>query len=273
LNKTANTYNKELQPSKKDLVSQIQKSKAGEAFKTIGAKIRDEVDDAGKPLYVGTYQTMNDKAKNTISSKGQELLNVLKKYDKTVKINKNEIAGNIIDQLSDSMGTLKPSEIKIVQNELKRIAEKEVTPTQALKYKRRIDWKTNHQASYIVARKNKWLEKCCLHMENKITKWTFEKCLDIALSFKKRGHWNIKHPNSAQAAIRNGWYEKICTYLPLAKETHVLNIQKKTIHKLKELKAKANICRAIKYNQTAGGYHWAYCDENGNVLPTKGNNK
>lgn len=141
LNKTANTYNKELQPSKRDLINQIQNSKAGEAFKTIGSRIRDEVDDAGKPLYVGTYTTIMDKAKNNISQKGQQLLKVLGQYDDTVKINKNEIAGDIVNQLTDAMGTLKPSELKVVQTELKRIGEKEINPTQALAYKRLYDSK------------------------------------------------------------------------------------------------------------------------------------
>jgi len=141
LNKTANTYNKELQPGKKELISQIENSKAGEAFKTIGTQIRDEVDDAGRPLYTGTYTTIMDKAKNNLSQKGKQLLTTLAKYDDTVKINKNEIAGDIVNQLSDSMGTLKPSELKIVQGEIKRIAEKEINPTQALGYKRLIDSK------------------------------------------------------------------------------------------------------------------------------------
>lgn len=141
LNKTANTYNKELQPKASEITQQIEKTPAGEAFKTIGSKIRDEVGSNGKPLYVGTYQTMNDTAKNTIKTKGDELLNLLKPYDSTVKINRNEVAGDIITQLQDAMGTLKKSEIKVVENEVKRIAEKEINPTQALAYKRLYDSK------------------------------------------------------------------------------------------------------------------------------------
>lgn len=141
LNKTANTYTKELQPSKKDLLRQIQNSKAGEAFKTIGSKIRDEVDDAGKPLYIGTYQTINDTSKNTITKKGKELLDVLKKYDNTVKINKNEIAGDIVAEMQDRMGRLSPTELKVLKNELGRITEKEISPTKALEYKRLFDSK------------------------------------------------------------------------------------------------------------------------------------
>jgi hypothetical protein len=140
-NKTSNTYLKELQPKMSEVSSDFEKTPAGQAFKSIGTEIRDAVDDTGKPLYVGTYQTIADKAKITLKQKGQRLLNVLGKYDDTVKINKNEVAGDIVSEMQDRMGRLSKSELKTIVNEVNRVTENEITPTQALEYKRLYDSK------------------------------------------------------------------------------------------------------------------------------------
>jgi hypothetical protein len=139
-NKTANTYLKELQPPKKEVANQIERTPVGKAFKTIGAQIRDEVDEAGKPLYTGTYQTILDKAKTNLAAKGKALTETLARYDDAV-INKNEIAGDIVGEMQDRMGRLKPSELKIITQEINRITEGQITPTQALEYKRLFDSK------------------------------------------------------------------------------------------------------------------------------------
>jgi len=138
--KTSNTYLKELQPKSSEVAAQIEKTPAGEAFKTIGTKIRDEVDDLGKPLYTGTYTTMLDKAKITIANKGNQLDNVLSQYD-NIPIKRSEVSGTILDDLTDAMGNLSPSEKKVVEREISRITESSINPTKALKYKRLYDSK------------------------------------------------------------------------------------------------------------------------------------
>jgi hypothetical protein len=142
-NKTSNTYLKELQPKSSEIASQIERTPAGEAFKTIGTKIRDEVDDLGKPLYTGTYTGMMDKAKTTIANKGNQLENVLSQYDNvpTAKITKKEMSGTIIDDLADAMGNLTPAEKKVVEREISRVTADTITPSEALKYKRLYDSK------------------------------------------------------------------------------------------------------------------------------------
>lgn len=140
-NKTANTYNKELEPPIKDLKKQIENTPIGQAFKTTGAKIRDAVDDNGQPLYVGTYSTILDKAKITVKQKGEQLSSLLKSYDNKVVINKNEVAGDIISEMQDRMGRLSSTELKVIKSEVNRITENSITPTKALEYKRLYDSK------------------------------------------------------------------------------------------------------------------------------------
>lgn len=138
-NKTANVYTKELQPSKKDLALEIERTPAGEAFRTIGAQIRDQVDEFGKPIYVGTYKQMRDKAIQTLSKSGDELNGVLSQYDDVIIKNK-DVSNGVIDAIEDNMGMLTKTEKKIIQHEVERMGSS-FNPTEALKYKRMYDSK------------------------------------------------------------------------------------------------------------------------------------
>jgi len=130
--RTGYTYNKELQPAKKDLAQDISKG-----FKTFGEDVANVVDDKGNPVYVGKYDTLLNKAKNEISTKGEELNNLLKSIpDKTAT--KNQVAGDIVNIMENIYGQLSPAQLKQIQFEINRMPNA-MNLTELLKTKRMYD--------------------------------------------------------------------------------------------------------------------------------------
>lgn len=113
--KAGNVYNKELQPKTKDLANEISKG-----FKTFGQEVSSVVDDKGKPVYVGTYNTLLSKAKSEISTKGSQLEKIIKGVP-DVKITKDQIAGDIIEKMENYYGQLTPTQLKQIQFEIDRM--------------------------------------------------------------------------------------------------------------------------------------------------------
>jgi hypothetical protein len=120
-NKVGNTYNKELQPPKKELTKQIENN-----FKTFGQEVSNVVDDAGKPVYVGSYRDLMQKAKNELSVKGDNLNKFLESISKTgtTQTTKKEIAGDIIKIMENNYGKLTPSQLKQISFEISRMPNK-----------------------------------------------------------------------------------------------------------------------------------------------------
>ena len=127
-----NTYNKELQPPKKDLVKQIENN-----WKTFGEQVRSLKDESGKYVYQGGYNNMKKQAEEQLAKNGEKLTSLLKKYD-NLKIYKGDVAKDITGQMENTFGKLSPAQIKSIQFEMNRIPNS-FTPAEALKYKRMYD--------------------------------------------------------------------------------------------------------------------------------------
>jgi hypothetical protein len=85
----------------------------------------------------------------------------------------------------------------------------------ALNYSSRREWSLMSHG-YLVAHQNKWLEECCIHMEqlqNPKGYWTFERCKEDALRFKGRTEWFNESGIGYSIAHRNDWIEECCTHM------------------------------------------------------------
>lgn len=111
-----NTYNKELQPPKKEVTKQIENN-----WKTFGEQVRELTDDSGKPIYQGGYNTMKKQAEAQLKEKGAKLSELAKQYDDTVTIYQGDIAKTLIPELENTFGKLSPTQIKNIQFELNRM--------------------------------------------------------------------------------------------------------------------------------------------------------
>ena len=60
---------------------------------------------------------------------------------------------------------------------------------EARKYNTRKDWQVSSGSSYVIARKNGWLEDCCIHMIVLQKKWTKAMILEEALKYQTRTDW------------------------------------------------------------------------------------
>jgi hypothetical protein len=92
-----------------------------------------------------------------------------------------------------------------------------------LKYKFKVDWYKNDRVSYLIAKKNGWLDECTAHMpfvkikKVKYKYWTKEKCLEAALTCESRSEFMDKYQGAYIASKKNGWYEE-CTAHMFKKE-------------------------------------------------------
>jgi very-short-patch-repair endonuclease len=85
----------------------------------------------------------------------------------------------------------------------------------AKEYKTRIAWRNSEKPSgYVVAKRNGWLEQCCMHMaasKKPNGYWSnFDNCFQDALSFKYLARWEDKSPAAVRSARKNRWLEQ-CT--------------------------------------------------------------
>ena len=110
-------YNRELQPPTKEVAQDIEKG-----FRTFGEEAANIVDDAGKPIYVGTYNTLKEKAKNQIVQKGSRLMKEAKGIDALVpKTSRKDIYKEVLNEVQDTLGGLSASEMKKVSFEMGRM--------------------------------------------------------------------------------------------------------------------------------------------------------
>ena len=114
---TGGIYTKELQPPKKDVINEI---KYG--FKSFGEQVADVVDDKGKPVYVGTYNTLLKNAKTEIATKTPQLEELISSAPKTT-ITRNEVSKNILQTMENKYGKLTSAQIKQINFEVSRMPE------------------------------------------------------------------------------------------------------------------------------------------------------
>jgi superfamily II DNA or RNA helicase len=87
----------------------------------------------------------------------------------------------------------------------------------ALKYKRRGDWKKESPSAYFSAHRNGWIDECCKHIpitrSRDIKYWTLETCKEDALKYNRKINW-LKESNSAyHKAQKKGWIDECCKHM------------------------------------------------------------
>ncbi len=93
---------------------------------------------------------------------------------------------------------------------------KEKCHEESLKCKTRTEFQKKYAAAYIKARKNKWLDEICNHMENKIKPngyWTLKKCKEEALKYESKNEWIKKSNSSYVIAHRNKWLDECSKHM------------------------------------------------------------
>lgn len=87
---------------------------------------------------------------------------------------------------------------------------------EALKYNSRSEWQRKSSSSYHVARENKWLDECTIHMVPRYLSreyWTLEKCKEEALKYNSRAEWNAKSSISYLNAKNYCWLNECCGHM------------------------------------------------------------
>ena len=91
----------------------------------------------------------------------------------------------------------------------------------ALKYKKRSDWKKKSGGSFNSAMINKWLDECCSHMNEKKREfsgyWTKERCLEDALKYNVKTEWQNKSSGAYGSARKSKWLDKCCAHMKQSK--------------------------------------------------------
>lgn len=148
---------------------------------------------------------------------------------------------------------------------------------EAKKYKNNKEWRKNSRYSYNIALKNGWVDSIRNQLGFKIKKrksWDFKTVQNEAKKYSYPTEWKNKSPATYAAAVYNKWFN-VCTkhmirYNTSFKKTK--NLDTNEIFNSSSLAAKSlgfnqsAISNAISQKCKAGGYNWAYCDENGKVI-------
>lgn len=88
---------------------------------------------------------------------------------------------------------------------------------EALKYHGRNQWQNGNPSSYHTAKKNAWIDECCLHMKVQSRDLTFDMCRKSAKKYESRSEW-LKNDQSAYAkANSRGWLDKCCLHMGVAR--------------------------------------------------------
>lgn len=124
--------NKELSPVKGELEKAIAND-----WKTFGETALDVVDDAGKPVYVGGYRTLLNKAKGELSTTGNKLMQRASQYDDVIGT-RSEAAGDVVQNMIDDFGKLNKSQLKAIEAEVRRMPTK-MNVTEMINWKRKYD--------------------------------------------------------------------------------------------------------------------------------------
>ena len=90
----------------------------------------------------------------------------------------------------------------------------------ASKYTSRIEWRKNDTSFYETARRNGWLDECCVNMIFRPKKHSLESCKESASKYKSRSEWEKGDLKSFSSAKKNGWYDECCVdMIPIRKHT------------------------------------------------------
>ena len=83
----------------------------------------------------------------------------------------------------------------------------------AARFSTRGEWQRLHQAGYLAAQRNGWVDECCTHMEPVLNSWDLDSCKADAANFESRFEWQRESAGAYYAAQRNGWIDECCTHM------------------------------------------------------------
>ena len=89
---------------------------------------------------------------------------------------------------------------------------KEKCQEESLKYNTRSEFQKNNISSYIISRKNGWLDEICSHMKNILKPknyWTKERCKNESLKYRTRSEFSKSSPTSYSYSAMNNWLDDI----------------------------------------------------------------
>ena len=125
----------------------------------------------------------------------------------------------------------------------------------------------------------KWLFKNKPKLLNKyFTKTTqtrsFNNLKKEALKYKTRGEWQKKDSATYSCARKRNLLEMCCVHMgkPKSRKKPVTKIETNEIfeslnYTARQINISASfLLKCIKNKTKCGGYHWAYCDEKGNII-------
>lgn len=148
----------------------------------------------------------------------------------------------------------------------------------AKKYKYIKNWRAKSCTIYGYAKYKKWLPQCQAHM-TKVRLWTKVECLKEARKYSSVKDWEKYSRSSMSAARRYGWYLECKDHMTNLLRKYVKNTDTGKVFETMSAAARSvkvdsgSMTYACKLGKLAGGYHWAYCDENGKVIKNKGKKK
>ena len=137
----------------------------------------------------------------------------------------------------------------------------------------RNEFKTKYPGVYTYLHRNEKLDMLYPLLEGpQHIKWNENLCRKEALKYETRTQWSEHSESSYRAAHRLGIMDKICSHMTRHIVNHVTNLDTKKVYKNVKIAGEninrhpRTIANAINRSKTAGGFHWAYCDKDGNVI-------
>lgn len=91
----------------------------------------------------------------------------------------------------------------------------------ALKFTSITKWKKRDKVSYIVARREGWLDACTKHMKKRRTA-TLEECQKSAFKFTSRAEWEREGQRFYNRAKYKGWLDLCCEHMQLKSKPRTL---------------------------------------------------
>ena len=134
-----------------------------------------------------------------------------------------------------------------------RIYTRDFIHSIALKYKHKIDFRTDDAIYYEYAKRHGWVEYVCSHMVKKL-KYTKEFVHSIALKYEYRAEFAQGDKKYYIFARSHGWLEYVCSHMPKVKNQYSKNFIKDIALKYKYLTDFYNYDR--KYYNYAHHHLW-----------------
>lgn len=179
-----------------------------------------------KSVYVGLTYNSEERRKNHLISKKSRV------YKHILKTNLLPEFKELTNYMNSEMASIAEGEILnqykfdgwVILNVKKTgglggdslIWNKEKCLSNAQIYSNRSDWARKSSGAYESARKNNWLDECCMHMKNKIhlkNFWTKENCMNVALKYSYQREWRKNSSASYSIATKKSWLKDCCKHM------------------------------------------------------------